>query len=498
MPPEDLSWWKEASFLDSHEVRLEIASTLRGFCLVYLPHYFHLEPADFYPQLLDYLEDPLERFLAIEGFRGSAKSTGGSLALPLFGSLVQPERYPFIIPCADTGMQAALNIANIKQELEHNALLRQDFGQVKFDRFNEPIPEPTLESEEEWQAKNMLLASGVRMLARSRGQKIRGLRHRQFRPSLLIVDDPEDLEWVRTKENRDKTERWLMGEAIPAIDEKAGRCIVIGNRLGNDALMARLSKNKRFRYLRYSLIDEKGNITWKAQYPDQAALDAKQALVGLHAFMREYLLKVIPEEGAVIKPEWIRYHDGLETEKVRRGEDGQDVRTDGLHATAVDLAISKRETADYTSMVSAVSFRKDGMPKIQVKPFPVNARLSFHETIETAKSLVTSGSTSLLFVEDVAYQRAAVEEMERAMLPVIPVRPTTDKRARLQAIAPYIQNGTVEFAREGNEDLLIQLLGFGVEQHDDLVDALVNVIQGLVQQGLEEMKVFSLDSVDDD
>ena len=48
----------------------------------------------------------------------------------------------------------------------------------------------------------MITIEGI--LARSRGQKVRGLRHLQFRPRLVIVDDPEDGEWVRTKENRDK------------------------------------------------------------------------------------------------------------------------------------------------------------------------------------------------------------------------------------------------------------------------------------------------------
>jgi len=43
----------------------------------------------------------------------------------------------------------------------------------------------------------------------------------------------------------------------------------------------------------------------------------------------------------------------------------------------------------------------------------------------------------------IGYQKAAVQEMERAMLPVIPMKPTTDKRSRLQVVAPYIKNGTV-------------------------------------------------------
>jgi phage terminase large subunit-like protein len=39
------------------------------------------------------------------------------------------------------------------------------------------------------------------------------------------------------------------------------------------------------------------------------------------------------------------------------------------------------------------------------------------------------------------------------------------------------------------EELIRQLLGFGVEKHDDLVDALVYLILGLVGEGIEEQKV---------
>jgi hypothetical protein len=60
--------------------------------------------------------------------------------------------------------------------------------------------------------------------------------------------------------------------------------------------------------------------------------------------------------------------------------------------------------------------------------------------------------------------------------------------------ARYIRNGTVEFPRTGCEQLLIQLLGFGAEMHDDAVDALVYLILGLVGYGIEERKVHYVEA----
>ncbi len=468
--------FEDHNLYDDYETRRAMAKTLKGFCIVYLPHYLTIAPAEFHDELLSTLSDHSQKMIEVMGFRGSAKSTFGSLALPLWAALEHPKLYPFIIPIADTNAQADSNIANIKEELENNQQLRQDYGNIT-GKFGQDF---TLESEEEWRARNMLLSNGVRILARSRGQKIRGLRHRQDRPSLVIIDDPEDLEWVRTKENRDKTERWLRGEVIPAIDEINGRLVVIGNQLHTDALMARLSKYKVFKHLEYSLI-KNGRTTWRAKYPTQQNLDDQRDKVGATAWQREYLLKVVPEEGADIKEEWIHYYDAEPPE----------MQT-GLNGTGIDLAISKKETADYTSMVSGTSFVTEGIPKICIKPNPINARLSFHETIETTKAMSVANPFSIFFVESVAYQKAAIEEMERALLPVIAMTAGSDKRARLRAVAIYIQNGTVVFPRQGCEDLIIQLLGFGVEEHDDLVDALVYLILGLVQQGMQNPEVIGL------
>jgi len=64
-----------------------------------------------------------------------------------------------------------------------------------------------------------------------------------------------------------------------------------------------------------------------------------------------------------------------------------------------------------------------------------------------------------------------------------------DKRARLRVAARYIKNGTVKFPRKECEQLLTQLLGFGVEKHDDAVDALVYLILGLIGEGISPHEI---------
>ena len=108
-----------------------------------------------------------------------------------------PSKYPFIIMLADTRGQASINAASVQHELRNNDLILKDYGHLKYNRIDDPRPEPTLESDEDWQAMNCVLDNGVRILSRSRGQKVRGVKHRQHRPSLVVGDDVEDLDWRR-------------------------------------------------------------------------------------------------------------------------------------------------------------------------------------------------------------------------------------------------------------------------------------------------------------
>lgn len=146
-------------------------------------------------------------------------------------------------------------------------------------------------------------------------------------------------------------------------------------------------------------------------------------------------------------------------------------------------------------MVAGVLSFEESLPKIYIIPNPVNERLSFHETIEQMKSIhiaMRLYAHPTFYIEDVAYQKAALQEAQRHMLAVEPMKAGSDKRSRLRTAATYIQNGTVLFPRKGCEDLITQLLGFGVEDHDDLVDALVYLILGLSDDGLEMEDVILL------
>jgi len=444
------------------------------FARIYFKKYLFYKTAPFQIEIYEILEDGND-FNEIIAFRGSSKTTLAMLFYPIWAMVTRRKHH--IVLISDTFGQVKDHIYNIKTELETNERLKEDFGEFE-------IEEET-RKRQEWQKTSMIIPNyNTKIVGKSTGQKVRGLRYKQWRPDLIIVDDIEDLEMVRTIEQRDKTHRWLTGNVIPAGEKGKTKYVLIGNLLHSDAIMNRMKKeinegHREGRVLEFPLIDKDGNIEWKGKYPDMIAIEKEkrqvggESMIGMRAWQREYLLKLVPEEGQVIKDEWIKRYAAIpENAIIAKG-------------TGNDLAISKKTTADYTAMVSGKLGMVNEKPKIYVMPNPVNERLSGFETTERAKSVsraLGDGSLTPFWVEDVAYQAMQIEAMQKAGLPVTGIKVSTDKRARLMTVASYVQNGTVEFPKEGCEDLILQLTGFGVEAHDDLVDAFIFMVQGLMNQ----------------
>ncbi len=461
-----------------NEVKYAGGNSYLAFCLLFLPHYFYLKPGKFHHNLVDILTDEDQEEMAVIGFRGSAKSTHCSFAFPLWCALYEKYHFPILIN--DTGTQRDLNMLNLKTEIEENVQIKKSF--------------PGLHSRTgKWSKDQLLFSNGVFVLGRSRGQKVRGLRFKQYRPDLIICDDLEDLEWVRKKENRDKTERWFFAEVVPAQEETKAKMVVIGNLLHTNALMARLKKKKIYKTLEFPLIDKNKNVIWKAKYPNEAAIQKQKAKVNKTTWLREYLLKIVAEEGQIIKEEDLHYYRReVLTELDSDGKLKLDIRDSGV---GNDLAISERQTADYTTFVSGLKVEMRGT-KILIKPNPVNKRIDFDDTQKKAlKVQEKMPMGTKFFVEDVSYQKAALQNMKKAGIPVFPMRPITDKRARLETASPFITDGTVLFPETGCEDLIEQLIGFGVEEHDDLVDALVYLILGLMRKSQKPKKYEKTDRI---
>ena len=132
---------------------------------------------------------------------------------------------------------------------------------------------------------------------------------------------------------------------------------------------------------------------------------------------------------------------------------------------------------DYdTKRLEIIGFRgwPNGSIEIYIQPNPIIRRMTFNDTMEALDNFRKSSvMSSEFFVEAVAYQQAAIEEMERPAFSVEAMYPMKDKRARLRVAARYIKTGVVKFPVTDASSYSRNFWGLVAEKHDDAVDALV-------------------------
>ena len=147
-------------------------------------------------------------------------------------------------------------------------------------------------------------------------------------------------------------------------------------------------------------------------------------------------------------------------------------------------------------MVSARVYLHNNKLCIYILPNPVNEHLDFAKQLEKAKFLSKSlgdGYPTRLLVEDVGYQKVFIQQLQKDGFPAESFHlEGRDKRSRLMSTTHLIQLGNVLFPKHGAEELIQQLIGFGVEKHDDLVDAFTMIILQVLKERPYEIDVKTL------
>lgn len=448
------------------------------FFHTYLSDYVQYPIADFHREMFKISENDDIKLAAFCSFRGSGKSTLMTLSYPIWSILGWPQK-KFVVIISQTAEQAKLHFRNLKRELETNELLKRDLG---------PFQE-----QDQWNSCSLVIPRyNAKIIAVSKDQSFRGIKHGRYRPDLIIADDVENSESVKTQASRDSTFNWFTNEVLP-LGDKTTKTIIVGNLLHQDSLLKRLENamNDGTRsgiFRQYPLLDDNDQIAWPGKYPDMKAIEEERLKVGnIFAWYREYLLRIVDEREPVINKDWIQYYDTLP--EILRNQSY-------CFATGVDLAISEKDTADYTALVTAKVIGYGKEQRIYILPNPVNERLSFSQILNKAEAIcqIHEGkSANKFYVEEVMLQGFMTQQLREKGIEAIgvPVR-GKDKRTRLELSANPIFEGKVLFPRHGCEGMLDQALNFAVAKHDDLVDALTTLLLGIIDKPPHNNQQFQM------
>ena len=136
----------------------------------------------------------------------------------------------------------------------------------------------------------------------------------------------------------------------------------------------------------------------------------------------------------------------------------------------VDLAISERESADFTAIAAMSRDPKSGLVYLkEIERF----RAGFAEVLNRIRAAAARHRPVLIAIEQVQFQAAVIQELARTTnLPVRGVRPDKDKLTRFVPLLTRYEHHLVRHDPSGVPAWFREeLLAFPEGQHDDGVDA---------------------------
>ena len=233
----------------------------------YLAAHFAKPPSEMHEWLNQELSDFHHRGRKVNliGPRGGAKSTIGTLCYVLQAAVEGWEQYIWIV--SDTKQQAQTHLENIKSELTDNPELARDYPH-------------TAGRGPRWQATSIELASGVVIESFGTGQRIRGRRRREHRPTLIVCDDLQNDSHISSAVQRESSRRWFHGTLLKA-GTKLTNIINLATALHRDALAVELLTAAGWKSARFAAIQswptnlERWN-DWETIYCDADNPDAWQ------------------------------------------------------------------------------------------------------------------------------------------------------------------------------------------------------------------------------
>jgi predicted phage terminase large subunit-like protein len=421
--------------------------------------------------------------------RGYAKSTNCDVMFVAWCLLYVFKHYVMVI--MDSYDQAKLQLLSLKDELENNEAIEEDFG---------PQKGPT------WQEDVIILQSGARVEAVGTGMKLRGRRFKKFRPDLVVCDDLENDENVQTPTQRKKNENWFW-KAVDKVGNKNTDFFVIGTILHYDSLLKHLLAHPRYRTKTYkALIAEPLDSglwqEWKALYIDLAD---PNRLATARAFYEAHKAEM-DEGAAVLWPDKESIYDlmvertdnpmAFASEKQNEPVDLENalfeesemrllyeiVESEYAVFGACDPSLGKHgKQGDYSSIIDLGRHRKSGqMVTLEADLARRKPDRIISDILDKAEARIKQGHRYVAFaVETNQFQEffkdvLAKESQKRGIyLPIVEVQHTTDKGIRIQRLQPDIKNGYLAFRARLKDGLLWdQLKYYPMADHDDGPDGL--------------------------
>jgi len=413
---------------------------------------------------------PTVNRLAEAAPRGSGKSTTIDVAVLAYYALFN--KAPFSILLSDTLAQAALHLDALKAELESNDIIRWLFGDVKGSI---------------WGAESIIIKTRYGesyISAKGAGQQIRGLKFRNHRPCLVIIDDLENDESVRSDDRRNKLEHWFRFNLLMGLNKDWNKVIMLGTILHENCLLKKVVEHKEpyqsWATRKYQAIREDGTSFWERQFPLSyltAIRDdpSSPEYVGTLVFSQEMQNNPRSDKDRIIKEPWLKFYrynfkatdEWLQSLKIYGG---------------VDPAISEKDGSSYFAFTTIGIDEEGHIWLLEI----VRDKLS---ALEQANAIVNSFAKwkhDKIGIESIAYQKVLSQLVQSEGAKRSPgVYPDLkelftdkDKTRRLVAVSSRFEGGFIHLDEDSpeTENMKKEILSFPAKPND-AIDSLVLALE---------------------
>jgi len=490
-------------------IRREMAKDFRFFRRYYFPHCNFLPDTPIHGEIISLLaEASVKRGvkIALAAPRDSGKSTLINHQYVLYCICNKLEH--FIVIMSNTASQVTDVLTNIKSELETNSLLIRDFPEV-CEIGQKPSPK-------RWKIDDITTRNDIKVIALSPNQQIRGRRHNQYRPTLIILDDVEPNDDAKNQESFNTAYDWMTKAVLKAGDSSAN-IILMGTIHHYNSLLAqfidpkintgwtkllyrsiisysvhpelweRWSKiyNRQEEYkdkegpmaaeeyflANQELMLEGTEVLWPEKY-SYYALMKKREDEGPISFDSEFQNEPVNPRDCTFAPgerrDWVdRFNSEEELLNTRKGK--------LVIMGSCDPSMGKENRKGDYSAIITVAIDVDTRT-IYVLDADIERR-SPDKTIEDIIAHHKRRNYERFGFETNQFQEFMATELQKRataagnFLNVEEIKHTSDKIARIQSLQPMVKNGTIQFSKK-HQTLLEQMKYFPKGNHDDGLDAL--------------------------
>ena len=269
------------------------------FSLKFLGKYLIKGTPDFHKEIYELLKTTLRLSLAAP--RSFAKTTVVDVIYPIYLGVLRTDFRDSIAIFSASQSLSVEQLKKIKHEFETNEALIQLYVQIWGE-----LPKSST-----WREDEILLSNGVRMQACGAGGQTRGKR-----PNVIICDDLETTEGVRSPDRRKQLDEWFRKDILGML-EPTGQLIIIGTILHYDSLLKNLIDESskwgwetRLWQAYNDGIQKEGHELWVDKWTHKD-LQLKKAEQGSAFFASEYMNDPVSDETAVFKKDNVRPYKDL-------------------------------------------------------------------------------------------------------------------------------------------------------------------------------------------